>query len=242
MTNDCLCPTCQMYRERPAPAPGPVLETLPCTCNGNGIKGLDPDCPRFCEEQRRRRAWAQDDRLKVEAQIMAAGDLVRKQAKDTEIETYGKAIPAAAPLTAEDVALIQAVADLEAPENATIMAEVRENMKEDRNTWTGGRKDDGGKAPLDLLSSTWLFGVAQVLGFGARKYDRNQWREGIHQSRLIAAALRHILAYNAGENIDPESGLCHLLHASCCLMFAFEMRETRPDLDDRYKRPASSPA
>jgi hypothetical protein len=108
---------------------------------------------------------------------------------------------------------------------------------EPEDTWTGGRKDDGGKAPLDLLSSLWLFGVAQVLGFGAKKYAAHNWRKGIKQSRLIAAALRHLLAFNDGESFDPESQLCHLLHASCCLMFAYEMFLTRPDLDDRYRVP-----
>lgn len=98
-----------------------------------------------------------------------------------------------------------------------------------------GIKHDEGKEPLDLLSRIWLLGVAGVLAFGAKKYASHNWRGGIQRSRLIAAALRHLLAYNEGEDRDPESGLNHLHHASCCLMFASEMHETRPDLDDRYK-------
>lgn len=99
----------------------------------------------------------------------------------------------------------------------------------------GGDKFDQDKVPLDLLSSTWLFGVGKVLGFGAKKYAAHNWRKGISQSRLLGAALRHILAHIGGEDMDPESGLLHLHHASCCLMFASELYETRPDLDDRYK-------
>lgn len=99
-----------------------------------------------------------------------------------------------------------------------------------------GVKHDQSKEPVDLLARSWLLGVARVLGFGAQKYDRHNWRGGIKRSRLIAAALRHILAYNEGEDLDPESGLNHLYHASCCLMFASEMHEVRPDLDDRFKR------
>lgn len=103
------------------------------------------------------------------------------------------------------------------------------------NNESAGTKHDGEKPKMDLLSSKWLVGVADILTFGAKKYSANNWRQGIQQSRLIAAAMRHLAAYNDGEDKDPESGLHHLLHASCCLMFAYELSVTRPDLDDRYK-------
>lgn len=100
---------------------------------------------------------------------------------------------------------------------------------------TTGVKFDEGKAQVDLLSTIWLLGVSQVLTFGAKKYASHNWRKGISRSRLMAAAMRHILAYNNGEDVDPETGLSHLDHASCCLMFARELHETKPDTDDRYK-------
>lgn len=100
---------------------------------------------------------------------------------------------------------------------------------------TEGRKDDQEKIPLGLLSTSWIFGVGKVLGFGARKYAAHNWRNGIALSRLLGACLRHVLAFLGGEDSDPETGLSHLYHASCCLMFASEIHETRPDLDDRYK-------
>lgn len=99
-----------------------------------------------------------------------------------------------------------------------------------------GLKHDQGKEPLSLLSRTWLLGVGSVLAFGAKKYASHNWRGGIERSRLLSAALRHLLAYNEGEDLDPETGLSHLDHASCCLMFARELHETRPDLDDRFKQ------
>jgi hypothetical protein len=98
-----------------------------------------------------------------------------------------------------------------------------------------GIKHDQSKEPLSLLSRTWLLGVATVMAFGAKKYAAHNWRGGIERSRLLSACLRHILAYNEGEDTDPETGLSHLDHASCCLMFARELHDTRPDLDDRYK-------
>lgn len=99
-----------------------------------------------------------------------------------------------------------------------------------------GVKHDQDKARLDLLSTPWLLGVGKVMGYGAKKYAAHNWRGGIVYSRLVAACLRHITAFNDGEDLDPETGLSHLYHASCCLMFLSEFVEHRPDLDDRYKR------
>ena len=101
----------------------------------------------------------------------------------------------------------------------------------------GGTKHDSGKPPMSLLDTKWLTGVAEVLGFGAKKYAAHNWRKGIAYSRLSDAALRHLMAFNAGEDLDPESGLPHLHHASCCLMFLSNMSATRPELDDRWKDP-----
>ena len=98
-----------------------------------------------------------------------------------------------------------------------------------------GIKHDKDKVRLDLLSPLWLNGVGQVLTFGAKKYAAHNWRKGLERSRLIGASLRHILAYLGGEDRDPETGLLHLFHASCCLMFASELHFTKPNTDDRYK-------
>jgi hypothetical protein len=126
-----------------------------------------------------------------------------------------------------------------------------------------GNKDDADKPDLSLLSPIWINGIGKVLNFGAKKYatykecnctpspdnyhqyhcelgqikesGKNNWRKGIALSRLLAAALRHIFAFIGGEDKDPETKFCHLDHASVCLMFAREIWETRPDLDDRYK-------
>lgn len=104
----------------------------------------------------------------------------------------------------------------------------------------GGTKHDQDKPRMDLLDPLWLEETAKVLGFGAQKYAAHNWRQGIAQSRLIGAALRHLTAHQRGEDRDPESGLPHLAHASCCLMFLTNMAATRPDLDDRYKAPATA--
>ena len=76
--------------------------------------------------------------------------------------------------------------------------------------------------------------TAAVLKFGAIKYAEHNWRKGFTWSRPLAAAMRHITAFNDGEDKDPESGLSHLAHAACCIMFLLEFEKTHPELDDRY--------
>jgi hypothetical protein len=97
-----------------------------------------------------------------------------------------------------------------------------------------GRKDDLGKPRMGLISDFALFQEALVMTFGAKKYAAHNWRGGIVWSRLIDAALRHIHAFNAGEDMDPETGLSHLAHARCCLAFILEYTQTHKELDDRF--------
>jgi hypothetical protein len=96
-------------------------------------------------------------------------------------------------------------------------------------------KFDGDKLPVNLLSTEALLQTAAVLKFGADKYHAHNWRDGFAWSRPLAAAMRHIMAYNDGEDKDPESGLSHLAHAACSIMFLLEFEKTHPELDDRYK-------
>lgn len=107
-----------------------------------------------------------------------------------------------------------------------------------------GLKYDTGKPRLDLVRPEFTEGVAAVLAFGSVKYAAWNWAKGIEYSRLIAALERHIAAFKRGEDIDPESGLPHLDHAACCMMFlsCFQKWGDRTDLDDRYKRGPSAPA
>jgi Domain of unknown function (DUF5664) len=100
-----------------------------------------------------------------------------------------------------------------------------------------GVKYDQTKPRMDLLDKTALEGLANVLAFGARKYAPNNWRNGLEYSRLTAAMMRHLLAFNAGEDFDEESGLPHIDHLGCCWMFLSNLSKERDDLDDRYKQP-----
>ena len=100
-----------------------------------------------------------------------------------------------------------------------------------------GTKHDSGKVRLELLSIDALNQIAKVLTFGALKYDDHNWRGGFDWSRLYGAALRHITSHMNGENVDPESGLSHLAHAGCCLMFLLEHEVRGLGKDDRFIQP-----
>lgn len=96
---------------------------------------------------------------------------------------------------------------------------------------TEGRKDDGGKARYELLAPEFLDGTAQILTFGAAKYEDRNWEKGMKWSRVFGAMMRHMWAWWAGQKLDSETGKSHLWHASCCLMFlvAYEARQTGED-------------
>lgn len=80
-----------------------------------------------------------------------------------------------------------------------------------------GRKFDAGKPDLSLVPRGLVEGCARAMMFGVGKYGRDNWRGGFDDSRLLAACLRHVMAYTNGERIDAESGLCHLDCASFSL-------------------------
>ena len=100
-----------------------------------------------------------------------------------------------------------------------------------------GKKFDQGKPPVTLIPSETILGTAAVFGFGAGKYGRHNFRDGLQHSRCLDAAMRHLLAINAGEDIDPESGMPHIYHALCSLVMYDWQRLNHPELDDRYKKP-----
>lgn len=95
------------------------------------------------------------------------------------------------------------------------------------------QKKDAGKVRMDLLDPYALEQLAQVLTFGAEKYEANGWRKGIAWMRTVGALLRHTFAFMQGQTYDPETGLHHMAHVMCNAMFLVNWSETHPELDDR---------
>jgi hypothetical protein len=100
----------------------------------------------------------------------------------------------------------------------------------------GGLKFDNDKPDLSFISKDLMEQMAYVRAFGAKKYARDNWRLGFKYNRSIAAALRHIMAFKEGEDLDRESRLPHVAHALCCLEHLLNDFLHHPENDDRYKK------
>lgn len=79
-------------------------------------------------------------------------------------------------------------------------------------------KHHADKPMLSHLPVEQITTVAMVLDHGAKKYSRDNWKQGDFHS-YASACLRHVFARIRGERLDPESGQPHLAHAVCCLLF-----------------------
>lgn len=99
-----------------------------------------------------------------------------------------------------------------------------------------------GKTRLDLIPFGAVRQIADVLAFGAEKYEAHNWCNGMEWSRVYAALLRHVTAWWEGEDLDAETGLSHLAHAGCCLMFLLEYERNGWGTDDRFRGPSTSQA
>lgn len=99
-----------------------------------------------------------------------------------------------------------------------------------------GTKNDQGKAPIHLIPVEAIIGMSHALGFGANKYGEYNFREGLEYTRLIDSLMRHTLAYLAGEENDPESGLPHTWHIGANFAMLEFTRINNPEMDDRYKK------
>ena len=95
-------------------------------------------------------------------------------------------------------------------------------------------KHDSEKLPYELIAPEFLDAVAAVLKFGAIKYEPRGWEKGTAWGRYFGAAMRHLWAWWRGEQFDEESGLSHLAHAACCVMFLVTYEARKVGEDDRH--------
>lgn len=98
-----------------------------------------------------------------------------------------------------------------------------------------------GKRRWNLLPTDVLEPIVKVLEFGANKYAAWNFAEGdgLSWTEVLDSMKRHIMAWERGEDTDPESGESHLGHIGCNLMFLLyytQYLEQYKSKDDRKKR------
>ena len=98
-----------------------------------------------------------------------------------------------------------------------------------------GVKYDSGKPRLSLIPKEALWGMAEAMTYGAKKYAADNYKHGLEYRRVADAALRHLTAWLDGEELDPESGLSHLDHALASLAMLKYLATNVPSCDDRFK-------
>ena len=99
----------------------------------------------------------------------------------------------------------------------------------------GGLRHNTGKIRYDLLHPAAMKGVAQVMTKGAEKYAPRNWERGMSWTTVLASMKRHLAAFEAGEDYDPESGLLHMDHVQANAHFLSAYYSIFPQGDDRLK-------
>ena len=105
---------------------------------------------------------------------------------------------------------------------------------------TGGRKAVK-RERFDLIPVWALEEIARVFGWGALKYDDDNWRRGYSWRLSFGAMMRHAWAFWRGEDLDQESGLHHLAHAAwhCMVLMTYWKRGLGKDDRADANRPVS---
>ena len=99
----------------------------------------------------------------------------------------------------------------------------------------GALRFDTGKAPIHYIPPSVLESLALVYGFGDTKYLPRNWEEGMNYSRMYSSAMRHLLSWFEGHDLDAESGLPTLSHALWNIAGLIFYTQKGLGVDDRSK-------
>lgn len=108
-------------------------------------------------------------------------------------------------------------------------------MERTQSENNSGLKHDQEKPPLAYIPKAALFAEGEAFKYGAKKYAPFNYRNGIVVTRTLSAAIRHIVQFLHGEDLDSESGVHHLGCARANLAMALDTLESHPEMDDRFK-------
>jgi hypothetical protein len=119
-------------------------------------------------------------------------------------------------------------------DDPVLLPKVYENKEKEL---TVAYKADRDKLRFDLIPTEVMEEIADIYTFGSRKYSDWNWAKGFNWGRVYAAMQRHLHAWHRGEDLDPESGRSHMVHAAWNALSLIYHIKYFPQLDDRHKRP-----
>lgn len=97
-------------------------------------------------------------------------------------------------------------------------------------------KNDKEKVDLSLIPAVSMLEHAKAFMVGEKKYGRYNYCKGHKASQLVAAAMRHLTAWNEGEEHDPKDGQHHLGSVMACCSMILKQMELGTMTDDRFKK------
>ncbi len=96
-----------------------------------------------------------------------------------------------------------------------------------------GARYNAGKVDFSLIPLCTMEDEARVWEYGKKKYAAFNWTKGMAWSVPFACLMRHMAAWQRGEECDDESGLPHLAHAMCNLRMLTLYAKNYTEGDDR---------
>ncbi len=91
-------------------------------------------------------------------------------------------------------------------------------------------RDNKDKPDYTLIPPAALEAEARLWMFGQKKYGRDNWRKfwgDDTMNVILASAMRHLIAMQRGEIIDPDSGLPHAAAVRCNMAMALEYQKDK---------------
>lgn len=98
-----------------------------------------------------------------------------------------------------------------------------------------GDRKNSGKLRMDLIPPEVETALAEVLTFGANKYEDRNWEKGLSwMEGTVGSLKRHLNAWIGGEDLDKESNLNHMKHVLTNAAFLVTFIERNSGVDDRF--------
>lgn len=88
---------------------------------------------------------------------------------------------------------------------------------------------NNGKPDYSLIPLAAMKEAAHVLEYGATKYAIDNWMKPTNWRVSYGCLMRHMSAWQSGEDLDPESQRNHLGHAMCNILQMLYMLENHPE-------------